>query len=564
MENEKYNKLFVGGDLSGIQKFLYNITSSHATVSLKGRSAYLSNYMIEVRKQLEKAANEAGATTRVIYESGGKLYMIADNSDAIQRSIDQCASKIKADLWKKQLGQLGINIAYVPFSENEDGTVDVDGRSHVKSGELWRLVNGDFARQKNQKFKELLLSSYGEFFDGNDKRLKVGGKPRICALSGVESDRCRPLSKKDFEAMNVDDMLLDEDGSIYDGRVYHPSVIEQIVLGTKLASEEGLKSFEEYADGSYIGVLRMDVDGMGKRFIIGFDSIAKYESFSREVTWFFEGKGESSEPEKRSILDMLHESISEGIDKGRRVDEFMCIIYAGGDDIFIVGRWDKVIDFAKKIHDATSVQFPKAYDDPFDAEVPQKYISISGGIAIVKPKFPIAKAADMAGEAEDAAKAGEKNAFCMFGKVISWNERRPYIPFTGCEELYIHEFDYVEKFKNKFVHYVQDFDMNRSLLHKMMLYSSLADKNKELKSQHKKQDFRYVWHMTYYLSRFMDSYKNYAHEQNPETRRQKSELFSFIRNLRDHHLTLHSGRNLELIALAARWAELILKDNPNI
>lgn len=562
MENEQYNKLFVGGDLSGIQKFLYNITTSHATVSLKGRSAYLSNYLIEVRKQLEDAARNAGASTRVIYESGGKLYMLADNSESVRRAIDLCSSKIKEDLWQKHLGQLGINIAYVPYSENEDGTVNVNGRSHVKSGELWRLVNGQFACQKNQKFKELLLGSYDDFFSDKAPKLKVGGKPRICALSGVESDSCRPLSKKDFEAEKVDSRMLDEDGSIYDGRVYLPSVIEQIVLGTKLASEEGLKTFDDYANGSYLGILRMDVDGMGKRFIIGFDSIAKYEEFSKQVTWFFEGKGEATEPHGLNIVEMIHQPIPDGPDRGRRFDEFMCIIYAGGDDLFIVGRWDKVIDFAKLIHDATAAQFPVPYDDPFDPAVPQKYISISGGIAIVKPKFPIAKAADMAGEAENAAKSGEKNAFCMFGRVISWNGQKPYMPFTGCNEHYVHEFDYVEKFKNAFVHYVRDCDMSRSLLHKLMLYSSLADKNKELKAQNKQQDFRYIWHMTYYLSRFMDSYKDYVHEPNLLKRQQKEELFRFCLSLRDNHLTMHFGRNLELIALAARWAELLLKDNP--
>ena len=36
--------LFVGGDLSGIQQFIYNISSKKAMVSLKGRSAYLSEY----------------------------------------------------------------------------------------------------------------------------------------------------------------------------------------------------------------------------------------------------------------------------------------------------------------------------------------------------------------------------------------------------------------------------------------------------------------------------------------------------------------------------------------
>ena len=54
MEKETYHQLFVGGDLSGIQNFLYNITSRHASVSLKGRSAYLNNYLREVCDTIEK------------------------------------------------------------------------------------------------------------------------------------------------------------------------------------------------------------------------------------------------------------------------------------------------------------------------------------------------------------------------------------------------------------------------------------------------------------------------------------------------------------------------------
>ena len=92
--------------------------------------------------------------------------------------------------------------------------------------------------------------------------------------------------------------------------------------------------------------------------------------------------------------------------------------------MFIVGRWDKVIDFAELIHK----EVEKA---PFNMNVEDdNKIHISGGIAIVKSTFPIAKAADLAGEAEDFAKQfdgeengyGKKNAFHMLGKTISWAE----------------------------------------------------------------------------------------------------------------------------------------------
>ena len=68
---EENNKLFVGGDLSGIQKYLYNISSHKAAVSLKGRSAKLCDYMNVWCKKIESAATKAGAKkVAPIYCSG--------------------------------------------------------------------------------------------------------------------------------------------------------------------------------------------------------------------------------------------------------------------------------------------------------------------------------------------------------------------------------------------------------------------------------------------------------------------------------------------------------------
>lgn len=50
MDNK--NLLFVGGDLSGIQKFIYNITSKRAMVSLKGRSSYLKDFTKKVYNEI--------------------------------------------------------------------------------------------------------------------------------------------------------------------------------------------------------------------------------------------------------------------------------------------------------------------------------------------------------------------------------------------------------------------------------------------------------------------------------------------------------------------------------
>ena len=78
-QNKEYNKIFVGGYLLGIQKFLYNISSHKAAVSLKGRSDYLRQYMNDVCKSIVDAARATNASEiDVIYSSGGKFYFNAN------------------------------------------------------------------------------------------------------------------------------------------------------------------------------------------------------------------------------------------------------------------------------------------------------------------------------------------------------------------------------------------------------------------------------------------------------------------------------------------------------
>lgn len=491
MEKEDYQKLFIGGDLSGIQKFLYNITSKAAAVSLKGRSYTLREYMEKLSEELSKTIQSSICPPpRVIYCSGGKFYMIADNKEPAKAAIDRTLSDARRFLWKKHMGQLGISISYVPFTENEDNTVNVKGKKNLPPGILWELVNKDFAHQKEQKFKELLIANYDSFFNP----IPVGGKPKVCAVTGVESPAC--------VSINIEK----GDGGDEELIFVLPSVKEQIQKGRELSSKERTKTFEDYADKSYLGILRMDVDGLGKRFVDGFKSINEYEVFSKRLVEFFE---------KETLNIRMEEEFR----------DYINIIYAGGDDLFVVGRWDKTIDFAERIHNETLKRF--ANDG----------LTISGGVAIVKPKFPIAKAAELAGEAEDLAKAfhnesGEKNAFHMLGTTISWNE----------------EFSYVKKYQQELQYLIENQGMSKSILHRIMLYSSLSLENEARHKRGEKEDYSYIWHMNYYLTRFSERYDK------------GGSVWKFCRTLRDRELLDNHGRNLQLLALSARWTELLLRN----
>lgn len=483
---EQVNKrLFVGGDLSGIQKFLYNISSKKAAVSLKGRSAYLNNYLRDVCNKIEDTIDDFGGTYDELYCSGGKFYLVTDNSKEICSALDECAKLVQKDLWKEHMGQLGICICHVPFSENEDGTINIDGLKSQEPSCLWKIINASFHRQKNQKYKDLLNDNFKSFFEP----IPIGGKIKVCAITGIESPDC----------ISFEDMYI------------LPSVYKQIIKGQDLQKKQGSKAFEDYAKNTNLGILRMDVDGLGNRFAIGFKSIQEYKAFSKRLVEFFEDE-------------------TGKIQQENEFRDYLNIIYAGGDDLFVVGRWDKVADFAERIHKEV------------DARFSEEGITISGGMSIVDPKFPISKGAELAGNAEEAAKQyisekyGAKNAFCIFGKTVSWNE----------------EFDFIKSNRDKFVTLIEKYNLSKSILHKIMLYSSIADHNVIRRREGKSEDYSYIWHISYYLTRYMNRYKS--------NNKNNDEVKDFCRHLRDKEINYKKGRNLELIALSARWAELLLRD----
>jgi len=190
------------------------------------------------------------------------------------------------------------------------------------------------------------------------------------------------------------------------------------------------RTFEELADSleeddketfTRLAVLRMDIDNLGELFMNAFDRV--YEENERKV---IEKKGSFSALATLSTqLDVFFSGYLNTIRNKPEYKDHVNIVYSGGDDLFAVGKWDKIIAFAEEVR-AEFRRFVCGRED----------ISISGGIALVRPKFPIAKAAELAGEAEEKAKTKiyetekgpmEKNAITVFGVALSWEKEWPFV-----------------------------------------------------------------------------------------------------------------------------------------
>ena len=556
--------LLLGGDLSGIQKFIYNIASRKAAVSLKGRSFYLQLLIDSIIQRIIQHPDIKATLGHVVYSSGGKFYMLLPNTEKVKSAIKGLKRSIEQELWEQHHGQLVVNVDYVPFAYNVGGKgIDFENQKNQEIGLLWKALAEKLTSQKNQKFKNVLLNE--DFF----KVQEVGGDVKVCAVTGIESsiDKCVPIDPKEKdktyvlpvvkEQADLGKTLKDADYIVTyrsdDSNKYirnrvkidihsagiHNYLFDQWELtdedadfrmitsadtcrvkrinnthflaaplkgngcsygfqfygGNKQAQKDGRdKTFEELADGSYLGVLRMDVDNLGSIFIKGLPdkdkSFSAYSTLSFMLDYFFSG-----------YLNTIREKYKDDVN----------ILYSGGDDVFAVGRWDKLIEFAADIR------------KNFAKFVGREDISISGGIAIVGDKFPIAKAAELAGDAEHNAKSNSeaKNAFNMFGETISWKD----------------DFGYVERYKKEFVELCGERggNMPRSILHKIMTFTDMKKRN----------EISYIWNTAYFLKRFTSG---------------KSEAVKLFCDKLQKEL-LRDSRNYEKMSVAARWAELELKEN---
>lgn len=473
--------LFIGGDLSGIQNFLYNISSKKAALSLRGRSFFLDDYMKKVYKELVDQLS----TQKKIYNGGGKFYFITEDTQENRDKIKKFAKQKNKEIWQEHFGQLAINIAFVEYNDTQVNKEVI--------GSLFSRISEKFKKQKQQKFKDLLIEDYDKFFEP----IPVPEKVQVCDVTGIETENLVSATK--------DDEL----------KVLQ-SVKEQIDKGIELKTKEhSYFNFSDYTkigekESTYLGVLRMDVDGLGKRFADGFNNWEEYKAFSTKLTDFF----------KREHLETL-----KSFDK-KKID----LIYAGGDDIFAVGRWNAIIDFADELHTEVDERFK------------DEKIHISGGMVIVNNKFPIAKAAEISGDAEEKAKKykypddknveQEKNAFTFFNETVNWK----------------YEFEDIKKHKEEMLSLIND-GMPKSILHQIMHYYELS-KEKDINKQKDHNNYKYLWHSAYYLTRFMERYNN----KNEKDKR----IIDFCKKLRDEELI--KVEKLKLWAIASRWTEVLLKD----
>jgi CRISPR-associated protein Csm1 len=144
--------------------------------------------------------------------------------------------------------------------------------------------------------------------------------------------------------------------------------------------------------------MKADVDNLGLSFGLGLGerlSIARFSFLSRMLNIFFS--------------DYLVELI-------RKKYPDIYVVFAGGDDLFVVGPWDQIIRFAVSLRRAFSRFCAENID-----------ITLSAGILIGRPRYPMRRAAEDIKNLLDKSKdykanGQQKDAVSLLGKTLSWQK----------------------------------------------------------------------------------------------------------------------------------------------
>lgn len=136
--------LLIGGDISGVQSFIYTLSAAGATKALRARSFYLQ-LLTEVlaRRLLNRVAMPI---TNLLYSGGGRFYLLVPGEAAAR--IDEWRREIGEFLLHRHAGELYVALGAAIF---DAATLN----NSERFGAQWRVLNESINADKRRRFAAL-------------------------------------------------------------------------------------------------------------------------------------------------------------------------------------------------------------------------------------------------------------------------------------------------------------------------------------------------------------------------------------------------------------------------
>ena len=427
-------------DFSGIQSFIYGQYGKEDVLkNLRSRSFYLEILMENVIDELLKSLNLSVAN--LLYAGGGHAYFILANTERTKTLLADFDADIKA--WMQNT--FGIDL-YIGSGYCECSCNDLQNKPDGSYSNCFRVVSGAVSQNKLRRYgaSQIKALNKGKKTDG-ERECKICHSSYNLNENGVCS-LCDGFAKLSKDILNREIFTVVSDkekgilpiyknGYLSGGNIKRKDGEEYLNTNKKILiraySKNGVYKGKDYVKTIYVGdyhnadtlenlvkdgvgikrlgVLRGDIDNLGKAFVGGFEknkqTLSKSAAFSRKLTQFF----------KYDINNILRNPVykipfSDG--EAENTDRKIAIIYSGGDDVFVVGAWKDIIEFGVDLYNNLK-------------EYTQGTLTVSAGLGIYMPKYPISYMAEKTGELEDYSKKLDgKNAITLFDKNNSyhWDE----------------------------------------------------------------------------------------------------------------------------------------------
>lgn len=464
MKDKKF--LFILGDLSGIQNFIYSLSITNvkgASKILRARSFYLQAI---VEAGVHYILDKLGlAPVSVIMNAGGRFIILAPNLGSVKAKLKEIESNIATWLFDEFNAKISLNISYDLEISGEE--LMIGNFENV----LRRMVLS-VERKKKKKFYEIFKGGHSFVLDSLYDNLRRDGHCRFCGENPASTtltsedgeilkicNQCKTFQDLGRWLIEVDaisytrgetavkrkiklfsdvylnllemkevkvadncyyvELLGQKEGFIYPVKFLANHVpvwkvdeggIFELVRETEQDFKSAVgrvKTFGELAEmgivhrengevekegKAMVGILKADVDNLGQIFSGKFVknlSISKYVTLSRNFELYFGGY-------LNNLLKTKYENIY--------------VIYSGGDDLVLVGEWKEIIQVAEEI-----------YKKFREFTTKNNYITLSAGISLIDPKYPINRGILLADEFLDKSKESEgKDSLTIFGTTVKW------------------------------------------------------------------------------------------------------------------------------------------------
>ena len=437
--DQKRCVLLTGG-VSGIQDYIFGISTTGAggvAKRLRARSFFVQ--LLSEAASLRVLREFHSPLSNLLMASGGKFYILLPNLPDTADRLTRLQNEFDESLLKGFHGELAVNFAWTEMSDGDfaAGRFSVvlahlnEQLQHRKARRLagalqaeggWRSADvfvrepfdgehvceacGRFAAKHpsdknkpleidtcNQCFDQLSLgrrltqAQYISFFNGG------GGRVPCLGLSATIDDRPH---RDAFLVVRLNNPDLSRAGQ-------WPVMFRYIATYIPRDKNGDPRPFDDIAGTNktgihLLGILKADVDYLGQVFqeglrresaADGLDTLPRVAALSRELDWFFSG-----------WLDWLLST--------KYKDCYT--VYSGGDDLLIVGPRRIVLSLAREIYE----EFKRYTGHP--------EITLSAGIAVVKPRLPLAHTVKVADGALDRAKNQGRNKLCVLGETLEWKD----------------------------------------------------------------------------------------------------------------------------------------------